>query len=292
MDPGDIEHRRTDASTPGVENPTRPSASKLRVRHADGSWRWIEATWTNQLDEPAVAGHRRQLPRHHRPQADRRMRASSETTCARARAPRGAGARDAAHPPRGGRGVPGRRRRLVRLVDPDTRTLRASPRPPCRCRTCERSTTARRPIDASSDATHSRLVSATIVARQDVARARRRAAGARARVRARSLLVVPDPRPRERRSLGYLGVYPRTHAHPALGRVRGAGPRPRSGVTRARPRRAHRAARVPRAPRHAHRAARTVRWRVDRLDTRSSRCPTSGPMVARCCSSTSTASRS
>ena len=38
-----------------VEHPDRPVATELRV--FDGvEWRWIEATWTNQLAEPAVGG--------------------------------------------------------------------------------------------------------------------------------------------------------------------------------------------------------------------------------------------
>jgi diguanylate cyclase (GGDEF)-like protein/PAS domain S-box-containing protein len=31
-------------------------AAQFRFRHADGSWRWVEATMTNRLDDPAVAG--------------------------------------------------------------------------------------------------------------------------------------------------------------------------------------------------------------------------------------------
>jgi PAS domain S-box-containing protein len=30
--------------------------AQFRFRHADGSWRWVEATMTNRLDDPAVAG--------------------------------------------------------------------------------------------------------------------------------------------------------------------------------------------------------------------------------------------
>src|SRR5690606_14713813 len=30
--------------------------TEFRVRHADGSWRWMEATGTNQIDNPAVGG--------------------------------------------------------------------------------------------------------------------------------------------------------------------------------------------------------------------------------------------
>jgi diguanylate cyclase (GGDEF)-like protein/PAS domain S-box-containing protein len=38
---------------------SRPFASvrrELRARHADGSWRWLDATFTNQLAEPAIRG--------------------------------------------------------------------------------------------------------------------------------------------------------------------------------------------------------------------------------------------
>ncbi|MET0628742.1 MAG: EAL domain-containing protein [Acidimicrobiia bacterium] len=38
---------------------SRPFASvrqELRVRHSDGSWRWLDATFTNQLAEPAILG--------------------------------------------------------------------------------------------------------------------------------------------------------------------------------------------------------------------------------------------
>ena len=38
-----------------VEHPHQPVETEFRVRDGN-AWRWIEATWTNQLDEPAVQG--------------------------------------------------------------------------------------------------------------------------------------------------------------------------------------------------------------------------------------------
>src|SRR5262249_34697862 len=37
-------------------DPDSPVTFQMRVRHVDGSYRWIEATCTNQLDEPSVRG--------------------------------------------------------------------------------------------------------------------------------------------------------------------------------------------------------------------------------------------
>ncbi|MDT0688290.1 PAS domain S-box protein [Salegentibacter sp. F188] len=40
-----------------LENPGKPvKAAVVRIRHKDGSWRWLEATLTNMLDNPAVKG--------------------------------------------------------------------------------------------------------------------------------------------------------------------------------------------------------------------------------------------
>jgi diguanylate cyclase (GGDEF)-like protein/PAS domain S-box-containing protein len=40
-----------------VEHPEEPVSSEFHVRNLRGdTWHWIEATWTNQLDEPAVRG--------------------------------------------------------------------------------------------------------------------------------------------------------------------------------------------------------------------------------------------
>ena len=47
-----IERRRHDiATTPG-----RTIVLEARIRHADGTWRWIETAATNHLDEPAIRG--------------------------------------------------------------------------------------------------------------------------------------------------------------------------------------------------------------------------------------------
>ena len=39
-----------------ITNPSRPVTFEMRVRNVDGSYRWIQATCTNQLDEPSVRG--------------------------------------------------------------------------------------------------------------------------------------------------------------------------------------------------------------------------------------------
>ena len=80
-------------------------------------WRWVEATWTNQLHEPAVGGHRRQPPRHHRPEAGGRVRAGRDAGL-RAHPLRRPGAGDAHRHPRGGRGLRTGRRRFHPLVRP------------------------------------------------------------------------------------------------------------------------------------------------------------------------------
>jgi len=37
-------------------NPGEFRTLEFRVRHADGSWRWLEVTVTNLLDDPSVGG--------------------------------------------------------------------------------------------------------------------------------------------------------------------------------------------------------------------------------------------
>ena len=37
-------------------NPTQPVMFEMRVRNVDGSYRWIQATCTNQIEEPSVGG--------------------------------------------------------------------------------------------------------------------------------------------------------------------------------------------------------------------------------------------
>ena len=46
----------TEAFAHLLQNPSQPVRTQTRVRHKDGSWRTLEATGTNLLDEPTVAG--------------------------------------------------------------------------------------------------------------------------------------------------------------------------------------------------------------------------------------------
>jgi len=41
----------------GIENPDANPVMEYRARHADGSWRWLEARGNNQIDNPAVEGY-------------------------------------------------------------------------------------------------------------------------------------------------------------------------------------------------------------------------------------------
>jgi PAS domain S-box-containing protein len=41
----------------GITDPDAKPVFEYRARHADGSWRWLEANGNNQLDNPAVAGY-------------------------------------------------------------------------------------------------------------------------------------------------------------------------------------------------------------------------------------------
>ncbi|WP_299263354.1 PAS domain S-box protein [Halorientalis sp.] len=47
----------TEAFERGVENTDANPVIEYRARHADGSWRWLEARGNNQLDAPAVEGY-------------------------------------------------------------------------------------------------------------------------------------------------------------------------------------------------------------------------------------------
>jgi diguanylate cyclase (GGDEF)-like protein/PAS domain S-box-containing protein len=55
LHPGDFRHARS-VFARAVTDPGRTYVFEARARHADGSWRWIETTCTNRLDEPAVRG--------------------------------------------------------------------------------------------------------------------------------------------------------------------------------------------------------------------------------------------
>ena len=126
-------------------HPDQPVPTEFDVLDGD-DWRWIEATWTNQLARARGPGHRRQPPRHHRPQAGQRVRTRRDP---RARAdPLGrARPRDADHPRRRARGVHPRRRR----VDPAPRSGDAARSSPSRRRACPPSTSRRCPAHTTVD---------------------------------------------------------------------------------------------------------------------------------------------
>jgi PAS domain S-box-containing protein len=48
--------RNADALETVLSNPDESETVELRFRHADGSWRWIEATLRNRLDDDIVGG--------------------------------------------------------------------------------------------------------------------------------------------------------------------------------------------------------------------------------------------
>lgn len=53
--PGDVERARA-AMAASLEHPGPAEPLELRVRRADGSWRWVEVAATNLLDHPRVGG--------------------------------------------------------------------------------------------------------------------------------------------------------------------------------------------------------------------------------------------
>jgi len=53
--PGDRE-RNADAVETVLEDPEETATVEVRFRHADGSWRWIEATMRNRLDDDVIDG--------------------------------------------------------------------------------------------------------------------------------------------------------------------------------------------------------------------------------------------
>jgi len=48
--------RNADALEGVLSNPSEPEAIEVRFRHADGSWRWIEATMQNRVDDDIIDG--------------------------------------------------------------------------------------------------------------------------------------------------------------------------------------------------------------------------------------------
>jgi len=53
----DDRHTVVDTFEGWVANPGMTATVEYRARHADGSWRWMEASGNNQLDNPAVNGY-------------------------------------------------------------------------------------------------------------------------------------------------------------------------------------------------------------------------------------------
>jgi diguanylate cyclase (GGDEF)-like protein/PAS domain S-box-containing protein len=53
--PDDLDFTR-DTLTEVLEHPDRQFHTEVRIRHHNGSWRWMEASLVNLLDEPAVGG--------------------------------------------------------------------------------------------------------------------------------------------------------------------------------------------------------------------------------------------
>jgi diguanylate cyclase (GGDEF)-like protein/PAS domain S-box-containing protein len=53
--PDDLDFTR-DIFLDVIEHPGRQFRTEVRIRHQDGSWRWMEAVLVNLLDEPAVGG--------------------------------------------------------------------------------------------------------------------------------------------------------------------------------------------------------------------------------------------
>ena len=52
----DDQERNADAMESVLSNPSKSETVEVRFRHADGSWRWIEATMRNRLDDDIIDG--------------------------------------------------------------------------------------------------------------------------------------------------------------------------------------------------------------------------------------------
>ena len=52
----DDRERNAEAVETVISNPSEPQTVEVRFRHADGSWRWIEATMRNRLDDGLIDG--------------------------------------------------------------------------------------------------------------------------------------------------------------------------------------------------------------------------------------------
>lgn len=52
----DDQERNAEAVEAVLSNPSEPETVEVRFKHADGSWRWIEATMRNRLDDDLIDG--------------------------------------------------------------------------------------------------------------------------------------------------------------------------------------------------------------------------------------------
>ncbi len=76
--PDDVQSARA-VMTELVQHPGKIVTAQYRFRHKDGSWRWLEATASNQLDEPsvgAIVSNFRDITEHKRAEDEVRRQAS------------------------------------------------------------------------------------------------------------------------------------------------------------------------------------------------------------------------
>ena len=270
-----------------IEHPDEPIPTEFHVPDGDGR-RWVEATWTNQLHEPAVngfVGNLRDITDRKRANAfggrrDPRLRAHPL---------RRAGPGDAARARVRARDLHPRRRRVPSGSSiPRPRMLRsvAAPSLPAAYVAEVSKHTTENDIAAFLSATETRVLT------RHRARGRaRRPQRALPRARAPGHVVGADPLARRLRVPRPVRLLPAHRARAAPERAGDPRARPRPRRARHRPRRAHAGARSSRAARHPDRAPQPrARAGPPGARARTSRPDRRGRARSRCCSSTSTAS--
>ena len=258
--------RRPSACAPSPRLADRPFESEsveVRCLHADGSWRWAEATCTNQMHEPAVrgvVGNFRDVTERRRIEA-----LGSRETQVLERILSGAPIPETLHILlQAVEEFLGDASATIRLFDAETDDLHRVAAPTLSPAFVEAMDD--RLAEQASDAAqayNSRFEPIIIGDIDDDPRfpapGRTPAAGENARLP--SVLVGADPHARRRAPPGNAGDLRAQRARTVRCRAVDDGTGPQSGQHRARPRRAHPTARSPRTPRHAHRPARTARSR-------------------------------